>query len=326
MRTRIPFALLAATLASSLFSLSAHARARVFVASYGNDANPCTFGSPCKTFQQAVNVVDAGGEVTAIDSAGFGPLNISKAVTITSPPGIEASIAVPPGGTAIAVAAGANDIVTLRGLTLNGAGSGGYGIYLTTGGKLTVIDCLVTNYTLYGILVEPPAATTTTNTLVLISNTIVTDTPVAIELATYGTGGIEANFGGLTLDNNGGSIEVFAQGGPIDLTVANSQIGHNNDSGIYSLGLVNHENWVSISLTNVAFGLMPIDISLAGSTLLSMSHVTQSMSPRPRGTGYYPGGEGILCAGTYDFIDSDGTNFLTSNIDPGCQFFQLKTY
>jgi len=41
----------------------------VFVASYGNDANPCTFGSPCKTFQQAVNVVDAGGEVTAIDSA-----------------------------------------------------------------------------------------------------------------------------------------------------------------------------------------------------------------------------------------------------------------
>jgi len=325
MRTQIPLAVLAVAFACTFATAPAHARARVFVTSYGNDANPCTFGSPCKTFQQAVNVVDAGGEVTAIDSAGFGPLNITKAVTITSPPGIEASIAVPAGGTAVAIAAGANDIVTLRGLTLNGAGSGYYGIYLTAGGKLNVIDCFGTNYTLYGILVEPPAATAT-NTLVLISNTIVTDTPVAIELATYGTGGIQANFGGLTLDNNGGSIEVFAQGGPIDLTVSNSQIGHNNDSGIYSLGLVNHENWVSISLTNVAFGLMPIDISLNGSTLLSMSHVTQSMSPRPRGTGYYPGGEGILCAGTYDFIDSDGTNFLTSNIDPGCQFFQLKTY
>jgi hypothetical protein len=51
----------------------AAARDRVFVASYGSDTNPCTFGSPCKTFQVAVDAVEAGGEVTAIDSAGFGP-------------------------------------------------------------------------------------------------------------------------------------------------------------------------------------------------------------------------------------------------------------
>jgi hypothetical protein len=57
----------------------------VFVASYGSDANPCTFLSPCRNFQQGVNVVDSGGEVTAIDSAGFGPLLIDRAVTITSP-------------------------------------------------------------------------------------------------------------------------------------------------------------------------------------------------------------------------------------------------
>jgi hypothetical protein len=59
-------------------------RDRVFVASYGDDSNPCTFGSPCKTFQNAVNVVGTGGEVTAIDSAGFGPVSITKSVTITS--------------------------------------------------------------------------------------------------------------------------------------------------------------------------------------------------------------------------------------------------
>jgi len=61
-----PLTLLSVMLACSLLTAPAHARARVFVASYGNDANPCTFGSPCKTFQQAVNVVDTGGEVTAI--------------------------------------------------------------------------------------------------------------------------------------------------------------------------------------------------------------------------------------------------------------------
>ena len=73
MRTQLPFALIATAFAFSLHAAPAQARARVFVASYGNDANPCTFGSPCKTFQVAVNNVDAGGEVTAIDSAGFGP-------------------------------------------------------------------------------------------------------------------------------------------------------------------------------------------------------------------------------------------------------------
>ena len=93
MRNRLLFAPLAAAFACSLLSAPAQAqRARTFVASYGNDSNPCTFGSPCKTFQQAVNVVAAGGEVTAIDSAGFGPITITQAVTITSPDGVEAGI------------------------------------------------------------------------------------------------------------------------------------------------------------------------------------------------------------------------------------------
>ena len=92
MHTAIPLTVLATALACSLATAPAHARARVFVASYGDNNNPCTFGSPCKTFQQAVTVVDAGGEVTAIDSAGFGPINITKAVTITSPDGVEAGV------------------------------------------------------------------------------------------------------------------------------------------------------------------------------------------------------------------------------------------
>src|ERR1700758_1197202 len=106
MRNATPFALLATTLACALLAAPAQAqRDRVFVASYGNDSNPCTFGSPCKTFQQAVNVVDAGGEVTAIDSAGFGPISITKAVTVTSPDGVEAGIVPVSGGDGITISA-----------------------------------------------------------------------------------------------------------------------------------------------------------------------------------------------------------------------------
>jgi len=49
MRSAIPLTALATVLARLLTSAPAHARARVFVASYGNDSNPCTFLSPCKT-------------------------------------------------------------------------------------------------------------------------------------------------------------------------------------------------------------------------------------------------------------------------------------
>src|SRR6516162_364077 len=140
MRTRLPLALLAVAFACTFATAPAHARARTFVASYGNDANPCTFGSPCKTFQQAVNVVDVGGEVTAIDSAGFGPITITQAVTITSPDGVEAGIVPAAFGTAITVNAGANDAIVLRGLTLNGSGIGDTGVTFASGGSLTVTN------------------------------------------------------------------------------------------------------------------------------------------------------------------------------------------
>src|SRR6266849_4413627 len=121
--TRIAIVIAAGiALAATLPAIPAHARARVFVASYGSDSNPCTFLAPCRNFQQAVNVVDAGGEVTAIDSAGFGPISISHAVTITSPNGVEAGIVTVAGGNAIDITAGPSDAFVLRGLTLNGGG------------------------------------------------------------------------------------------------------------------------------------------------------------------------------------------------------------
>jgi hypothetical protein len=165
MRTAIPVTVLATALACSLATAPAHARARVFVASYGNDSNPCTFGSPCKTFQQAVNAVDAGGEVSAIDSAGFGPILITKAVTITSPNGVEAGIVPVSGGNSITINAGPNDAVHLQGLHIDGGGVGSNGIVFNSGSDLTVADCVVQNFVGAfpngnGIWMQPTSGTT----------------------------------------------------------------------------------------------------------------------------------------------------------------------
>src|SRR5580658_7196869 len=200
------FSFLATAIACALFAAPAYAqRDRVFVASYGSDSNPCTFGSPCKTFQQAVNVVAAGGEVTAIDSAGFGPVTISHAVTITSPNGVEAGIAAMPSGSAVSIAAGQNDVIVLSGLTLEGAGTASAGIALNGGGNLEVINCAIRNYTTAGIYVIPSGPTATT---VLVSNTIVSDTSV---------GGV----GGIVINSNSGTIQAALD----HVTINNSGVG-----------------------------------------------------------------------------------------------------
>jgi hypothetical protein len=227
--------LLAAVLVCSLPAAPALAqRDRVFVASYGSDSNPCTFGSPCKTFQNAVNVVAAGGEVTAIDSAGFGTFTISHAVTITSPNGVEAGIAAPASGdAAITIDAGTNDIISLNGLTLDGDKvSGTYGIRFSAGGGLQIQNCVIRNFAV-GINVEGDTSYT-----VAVSNTLVSHNtfggidinPTETANATAVLDHVEAN------DNGNGGIEVGADAsGTVQVTVSDS-VSANNQIGILAQG------------------------------------------------------------------------------------------
>jgi hypothetical protein len=245
MRTQLPLALLAAAFACSLGTAPADARARVFVASYGNDENPCTFGSPCKTFQQAVNVVDAGGEVTAIDSAGFGPISISKSVAITSPDGIEAGVVPTAGGNAITIAAGANDTVVLRGLTLNGSGIGFNGIAFNSGSGLTVSNCVVRNFAYDG-------STPTTGNGILFSQ----NSGSIILVVTNTTVSDNGNVGLYYLPQSGGSIvptratidHVVVTNNQFGIVIDASHVFANVTTGISSSVVNNNRN------TGIAIG------------------------------------------------------------------------
>ncbi|PYQ59703.1 MAG: hypothetical protein DMF58_10700 [Acidobacteria bacterium] len=120
---------------------------RTFVsASSGNDGNQCTLAAPCRTFTAALAQTDSKGEIVALDSGGYGTVTIDRSVTITAPAGIYAAMA-PSTGTAITVAAGASDIVTLRGLVVNGLGSAYRGIDFTSGSQLRVEHCLIEGFT-----------------------------------------------------------------------------------------------------------------------------------------------------------------------------------
>ena len=129
---------------SVIVPASAAAPQRTFVASMGNDSNPCSLVLPCRGFAVAVAVVAPGGEVIVLDSAGYGPVIIDKAVSLTAPAGVYAGITVPDGANGIVINAGDEDNVTLRGLTIVQQGAGpGIGILQSSGRLLTVDRCTV---------------------------------------------------------------------------------------------------------------------------------------------------------------------------------------
>lgn len=121
---------------------------RTFVASNGNDANPCSLASPCRSFAAAIAQTLAGGEVIVLDSAGYGPVTIAQSVSITAPAGIYAGVSVS-SGDGITVNGPAIE-VALKGLTVNGVG-GSDGIAFQQGKRLAIEDCTVSGMANYGI-------------------------------------------------------------------------------------------------------------------------------------------------------------------------------
>jgi hypothetical protein len=129
---------------------------RTFVASWGNDANACSRGAPCRSFQVAIGAADAGGEVVALDSGGYGPFSVTKSLSVIVPDGVHAGITVT-GNVGIDVDVAATDSVLLRGLALNMTASLNFSaIRLSSAGALVVDRCTMnaTGHHGNGILVS----------------------------------------------------------------------------------------------------------------------------------------------------------------------------
>jgi len=135
--------------ASLLLAVVARAQVpRTFVASTGSDGNPCSRTSPCRTFQAAINAVSAGGEVVALDSAGYGlvggPITIGKSVTVTAPDGVFAGVSISSdGNNGMVIAALPTDTVVLRGLTFDMMAAHDAAIAFFGGAALHVENCVV---------------------------------------------------------------------------------------------------------------------------------------------------------------------------------------
>ena len=143
--------------ASAAFAPVALAQAsRTWVSGVGDDVNPCSRTAPCKTFAGAISKTAAGGEISVLDPGGYGGVTITKSITINGR-GTLSSILV--SGTAgITINAGANDVVFIRGVEINGVGTGTNGINFVAGGALHVEDCDIYGFSAEGINFTPTAS------------------------------------------------------------------------------------------------------------------------------------------------------------------------
>jgi len=236
--------------ASFFASASASAQVRNYVASTGLDINPCSRTAPCRTFQAAVNVVQPGGEVVALDSTEYGPIHITKAVSVVAAPGIQAAVTVT-SGNGLTINAGPSDIVTLRGLTITGVG-GSAGVYFNAGRALSIESCLISGFsgfptnTEYGVFFAGGGDLAVTDSSVRHNDIGVLVMPAAGNaFAALDHVRIEDGIGGLVV-RDGSKVSVrdsvasanlvglnaASSTTPVELTVDNCMVSNNSADGI----------------------------------------------------------------------------------------------
>jgi hypothetical protein len=217
MRTRIMgsltlgcLALLAATDARALVNL-------VFIsARSGSDNNACdTITKPCLTFTGAAAKLNPGGEAIVLDSGSYGPVTVTKSLTIEAPPGVLAFIHAP-SGDAVTINAGNTDVVVLRGLVLNGGP--GDGIAVKAVGALYVESCVISGFSSAGIRFNSAGQLFLTDTI-----------------SRHNAEGMDIFNGRVSIDhcrfegNNGSGVVVLGA----NVTARNSVCAGNNGAGFY---------------------------------------------------------------------------------------------
>lgn len=218
--------LLAVGAASSL-----HAQAtRTWVSGVGDDANPCSRTAPCKTFAGAISKTASAGEINVLDPGGFGAVTITKPITISSE-NFEAGVLVSGTNGIIVNVPNASDAVILRGLDLEGLGTGTSGITVITGGNVQIEKCTINHFTT-GINFAPTVA----NSQLHVVDTIVRNngsgtTGLGIFVAPSSTA--KASLDHVRLESNVAGLKV--QGNSVT-TVNESVAAHNSYGGFGASG------------------------------------------------------------------------------------------
>ena len=228
-------AALGAMLVLLLHAAPAQAAARTWVSGTGTDAGTCTRTAPCLTYGFAFTQTDTGGEINCLDPGGFGPLTITKSISIVCDY-TEGGVVPSPSSIGFLINAPAGSIVTLKGQDVDCLGNSAFGIGILGVGVTVHIHKAQIRNCSNGIAVNNSSGLAT----VFVADSYITDNgtiPInagiriaptlagASALVSVNRVQLERNINGIFADGSGG-------GGVSHVTVKDSLISASSNTGI----------------------------------------------------------------------------------------------
>jgi hypothetical protein len=219
---------LAGVVTTLVASASAHAQAtRTWVSGVGDDANPCSRTAPCKTFAGAISKTAPAGEISVLDPGGYGAVTITKSMTIDGGGGAGFGSILSAQVTAIIVNAASTDVVTLRNLSIDGAGTGLVGVRILSAKTVFVEDTVIFGVNGRGISDER-----TTGSLFVTNTTVRNNTSAVVVGGSSAAPALKATLSNVRLEGNSNAGLVVTQGAAA--TIANSVASGNVNFGLFA--------------------------------------------------------------------------------------------
>ena len=302
---RLTIKLLAIAIFTLAFASISQAQAtRTWVSGVGDDANPCSRTAPCKTFAGAISKTATGGEIDCIDPGGFGAVTITKAITIDGTGTFAGILSALTNG--IIVNAPATDIVTIRGISINGGGGTGgiNGIRFIAGKALNVISCVIQSGTGNGIDV---ALNTASEAQVSVTDCVIKKwAGDGISIANAQGGAVRFTIERTLSAENSNGLHV--KGGNSQGTARNCVFALNTTNGVFAdavSGVAVVRVWASQITGNLGNGVRAGNAGNAGTPLVE---IAQNQIDQNAGTGALITAPGIIETFTNNSIKGNGTN------------------
>lgn len=253
---------------------------QTWVSEAGNDANPCSRTLPCKTFAGALPNTTAKGRINAIDPGTFGTVTITKSVTIDASESFAGVLA--SGTNAIVISAAPTDVVTLRGLTIDGNGTGLDGIQVISAKEVRIENCTIQGFVNRGIIVSNASGSVNLHIRnTVIQNNTGSSSPAgnsgAVLLRPAGTATVSAIIENSHLDQNTFGLRVE---GNSRATVSDSTASANTTFGFHAVVSIGATvpSWIileNVVVTNNTTGIQS-EGSLFATVRLSNTLVTSN--------------------------------------------------
>ena len=203
---------------------------------------------------------------------------------------------------AITINAGASDSVHLRGLTIEGLGSGANGIQFNTGGNLAIENCVIRGFTVDGINIVP-----STSSSFSVSNTIASNNHLfGMLVEPTGAAAVTGVLSKVTASNNG--FQGIAVGGSgttgasVNVTIVDSEASNNGAIGVEANSSSGHAA-TAVMLRNVVASYNGVGLQAASTAFLLVAHSVFTGN----GTGVSAQGGTLLSYGDND-IDGNANN------------------